>query len=314
MKEQIKKDIIDTLSYFDVFNYSPTLHEICLFLHNSSSSKKLVKECIDEVQIIDKNHGYYSFSNRKNLSIKRRIVKKENIIKIGLALNYAKLLKFIPGVKLIALTGSVSMKNALEDDDIDIFIITRKNMLWTTRLMLIFLTKLFGIKREYKKRKNKNKLCLNMFLDETNLEINEKNIYTAHEIVQIKVLYDEKNMYEKFLNSNLWVFKYLPNLTYKKGVRKRDKRWFDSLLFSEKILSFVNLLAFVFQYIYMIRKITKEQISLTKAFFYPHKSSSFIKQEYEKRKNIYIQLDLLARGLGKLKIDQNLGKKIEVTN
>lgn len=294
MQEQIKLIIIDTLSYFDVFNYPLTLDQIYLFLHYNLTSRKLINECIEEIPIVEKKYGYYFFSGRQSCAVKRKISESENKRKTLLAANYSRFLGMVPGVKLVALTGSVAMLNASADDDIDMFIITRKNMLWTTRLLVTFITKILGIKRDYKSRKNKDKLCLNMFLDEKEMELSEKNLYTAHEIVQMKILYDEHKVFESFMNKNLWIMEFFPKLFVAKRTSRRIKKWFEFMFFSENLLRVVNFSAFIIQYIYMRKKITNEKISLGRAFFHPNNIGKFILSEYKKRSEVYRKLELTA--------------------
>lgn len=294
MKEQIKLIIIDTLSYFDVFNYPVTLDQIYLFLHYNQIQKKLIKECLEEMSTIENKNGFYFFSGKQEIALKRKLRKNDNCKKVLTAARYSNLLRMIPGVKMVALTGSVAMLNASADDDIDMFIITRKNMLWTTRLMATFITKILGIKREYKSRKNKDKLCLNMFLDERDMELSEKNLYTAHEIVQMKILYDDHKVFESFINKNLWIMDFFPKVFVKKRTGRRSKKWFEFMFFSENLLRAVNFSAFIIQYIYMRKKITNEKISLNRAFFHPNNNGKFILSEYKKRSEVYTELELTA--------------------
>lgn len=295
MKEQIKQNIIDTLSYFDLFNYPVTLEQIHLFLHYNSTSKRAILECLNDLPVIEKKYGFYFFSGREKIAIKRRLCEKENKRKILIAANYCSLLGLVPGVKMIAVTGSVAMENASKNDDIDLFIVTRKNMLWVTRLMVILLTRMLGVKRNYKEKANKDKLCLNMFLDESNIKFSKKNLYTAHEILQMKVYYDGYRVLETLINKNLWIRDYFPNLIVKRKSGRVKKKWFEFIFFSEKLLKVLNLFAFIMQYIYMRQKITKEKISLSVAFFHPNSSDKFILNEHKKRSRKYLNLSLSSR-------------------
>ena len=93
-------------------------------------------------------------------------------------------------------------KNNLKNSDIDLLIITRKNMLWTTRALVYGVLKVMGYQlRKPEQKSEKDKLCLNMWLDETSLvwDRKDRNIYTGHEIAQIVPLINKKNIYEKFL-------------------------------------------------------------------------------------------------------------------
>lgn len=306
----IDESIIDTLSYFDIFNYPLTLKEVQLFLHDTSPSQKSLDEIIKKIPVIEKKGTYFYLKGRKNTAYRRKILKRINKEKLNLGVRYANLLGIIPGVMLVALTGSVSMENASENDDIDIFIITKKNMLWICRFLAVFMTKIFGIKREYKSKISKNKLCLNMFLDESAMEMSEKNLYTAHEIVQMKVCYNKSNTYKKLYDKNPWIKKYFPNL-YVKNSEEYKKRGFMKLNDSLKIL---NSLFFLIQYLYMAKKITNEEISLTKAFFHTNNLSKFIVEEHKKRSKHFNDLNSKLVSKEKFEAKSIFGKKGGIIN
>ncbi len=290
MNDDIRLKIIDTLSYFDVFNYPLTLEQLQYFLHYEIADKKVIKKFLKQIPIIECKFGYYFFSGKKRNALKRKIQEKDNIRKVSLAVRYIHFIGMIPGVKFVAMTGSVAMENASRADDIDLFIITRKNMLWTTRFMVVLLAKIFGKKREYKEKKIKDRLCFNMFLDEREMDFFDRNLYTAHEIVQMKVYFDEYRVFNDFTNENLWIQEYFPGLKVSKKSTRRKKRWFDFMFFSERLLRFVNFSAFLIQYLYMSRKITKEKVSLRKAFFHPNDNSYSILSEHRRRSRRYMEM------------------------
>jgi len=125
------------------------------------------------------------------------------------SLSQPLLFKLIPWVKLVALTGARAMNNAVPDDDIDLMIITAKNRLWLTRLILTIL--LFPWLR--RGRKISRRLCLNLWLDETALAIKPQNLFTAHEICQARPLFERDKLYQRFISANLWVKTCLANWT-----------------------------------------------------------------------------------------------------
>ena len=114
------------------------------------------------------------------------------------------------------------MFNAREEDDIDLFIITARNRLFTGRFIALLVAELFGLRRKshYPDHigvphhdKETNKACLNLFFDERNLTVPnfKKTEYVAHEILQMKPLIDKDNIYLRFIQANKWVFKFFPN-------------------------------------------------------------------------------------------------------
>ena len=96
-----------------------------------------------------------------------------------------------------------------------------------------------------------------MFLDLNHLEIKNKNLFTAHEVVQAKCLYEKNKISGKWLNANAWVKEYLP-------------------------LPF-ELVAFVIQYFYQKPKQTNEKLGWGYAFFHPRDLSEDIVKKFDQR-------------------------------
>jgi len=148
-------------------------------------------------------------SKVRSFEIRKRISKKK-IKKID---RYVNLLSIFPQIKLIGLSGSVAMLNADEDHDIDLFIITDKNRLWTGRLISLLLVSILGLRRKRNRFKAKDKVCLNLFFDEARLDMPKykRTEYVAHEILQMRPLVNKNNVYGAFLEQNKWVYKIFPN-------------------------------------------------------------------------------------------------------
>ncbi|OIN88915.1 hypothetical protein COW80_03425 [Candidatus Beckwithbacteria bacterium CG22_combo_CG10-13_8_21_14_all_01_47_9] len=183
-----------TIAYADIFDYPLTASEVNLWLIKGDSLAPVKK-------------GYYYLPGREGLIALRRHRERFSQLKWPMAYRTAKILSFIPSVKLVAVTGALAMNNADKNDDIDLMIITAKNRLWLTRLLASIL--LFSHLRHG--QKIYNKLCLNLWLDETNLAIKQRNLYIAHEICQARSVLDRDGTYQKFIKANLWYKQFLPN-------------------------------------------------------------------------------------------------------
>lgn len=222
-------------------------------------------------KLISKRNGYYFLKGKPGVVYKRQLHKRISAKKILIAKKAAKIISLIPTVKMIAITGSLAMENSNLESDIDLMIITKSNLFWTTRVFVYLLISILGIKKrrpfDYDQ---KDKLCLNIWLDESHLSWGKKdrNIYTAHEIAQIVPLVNKDETYEKFLYENKWLVKYWPNAVSIKG--KKD------LVMSQEDSSFLSLFliplekfAFKLQYQYMKSRLTRETITKTRALFHP---------------------------------------------
>ena len=184
----------------------------------------------------------------------------------------------IPTVKMMAVTGALAMKNATAESDIDLMIITKANTLWLTRFFVYLLLRIKNYDiRKPKQKTQKNKLCLNIWIDETALEWEKKdrNIYTAHEIAQIMPLVNKDRTYKRFLQANKWILDYWPKaisdttiLRYNDIAKKKVRKHIISQ-YPNIIVSIIEKLAFKMQYLYMKPKITREVVTPHKALFHP---------------------------------------------
>ena len=172
---------------------------------------------------------------------------------------FLALLKFFPTIRFIGLTGSLAILNSTPEDDIDFLIITSPHTLWLTRLLL-FPFLLFFNHRRPQKAHRPNALCL---------------LYTAHELLQMKPLFNRGQTYSKFLFSNSWASHYLANAyhhqTSSSPLSKNILNTFSSTLFI--FLGFLlyplNLFSYFLQRLYMSSKITTETITLSQVYFHP---------------------------------------------
>ena len=86
------------------------------------------------------------------------------------------------------------MDNADKQDDIDFFIITAKGTMWTTRLCSAFLLSAAGLRRTPNQKQVANKICLNMFMQEGDLSLpaSERDLFSAHEVLQMVPLWERE--------------------------------------------------------------------------------------------------------------------------
>jgi len=204
-----------TLAYADIFDYPLKASEIRRYLISDKKIdfKNFQKELSQSSKLADKQGDYFFLKGRKKIVAIRKQRENQGQKKLIIARRTTNWLKMIPTIKMIGVTGALAMNNAREDDDIDILIVTSKNRLWLTRFLVVLLTELVARRRHPNDKETRDKICLNMFLDEKCLGVPEKerDLFTAHEVCQLVPIYDRNGTYKKFLEKNLWVKKYLPN-------------------------------------------------------------------------------------------------------
>lgn len=249
-----------SISYHDIFDYPLNAKEIIIW----SVGEKGLSLFKNPKEVASKD-GLYFLIGRENLLYKRALRERISGRKVEIAKKSAAILSWLPNIKGVFITGALAMNNAQEEGDVDLMIITKKNRLWTTRLLTYLTLKLMNFNvRNPNGGCQKDKLCLNIWLEESALSWNknDRNIYSAHEIAQIIPLIDKENSYQRFLQKNMWILDYWPNAVHIGPIAKSGPR-------IDKNPSIVEKLAFKLQYLYMKPKITREVVTLHKAIFHP---------------------------------------------
>lgn len=232
--KSLSRSILRTLVYADVFSYPLTAEEIYRFLivketqNARRDTRYEIRNTQDDVEkeLVKKSYhlspvtyhdGFYFLKGRGKIVALRKKREQWSQEKLQIAQRIARWLKFIPWVKMVAVTGALAMKNSDLEDDIDLLIATTRNRLWLTRPLTVLLVELMARRRRPGDlpagRQVKDKICLNMFLDEAHLRIpkKEQNLFTAHEVYQLKLLWERGGIYQKFLRANQWATNFLPN-------------------------------------------------------------------------------------------------------
>lgn len=197
--------VLRTIIYYDIFNYPLTESDI---LNNCGLSSTSFKPCSNALKyLVDKNiifnlGGFYSLSNNQK-AIDRRIRGNEEAkIWLKKSRRFSRLISWFPFVRGISLSGSLSKGFVDEDPDIDYFIITKPNRLWIARTFLIGFKKIFLL-NSYKY------FCLNYFVTQDNMEIEEKNLFTATEIATMIPVFGN-HVKKSFFESNQWIQEFFP--------------------------------------------------------------------------------------------------------
>lgn len=227
----MRKHLTEVLKYFAFFSYAPSLREIHTFFPIKITQKNLRMLLIDECKqgrlMQLSKAGVFQLSKqvrtRRSTLSARLIFPKYTLPQYSMSREskvesqkskvtdrriqiYLNILKIFPLVQFVGITGSSAVKGLRNNDDIDLFIITKGGYIWTTRFIVVLLAKLLKIH-------GGSGVCLNLFFDESNLTITKikQNSYIAHEILQMKPIIDKKNIYSAFIAANEWVFKIFPN-------------------------------------------------------------------------------------------------------
>ncbi len=210
-------DTLKTILYFSIFNYPLKLEEICNF--SSTKDCAAIQKDLDELvaqKVIVKADGYYLIdANLANIE-KRKKGNQMAAQALVKAQEKARLISKFPFVEAVGVSGSLSKGYYDSKSDIDFFVITRPNKLWICRTFLMLYKKIFLLNsRKY--------FCINYFMSSGNLEVEEKNRFTATEIKTL-IPFQGKAAFTEFYKKNDWVSgvfgQFNPNLDTTEEIRK----------------------------------------------------------------------------------------------
>jgi hypothetical protein len=194
-------ETLKTILYFSIFRYPLRIEEIHSYTNYETiaDTEKELERLIAE-KILIKVDVFYVYGSDLDSVIKRL---RGNIY-AGRALKIAqKKAKFIakfPFVKAIGVSGSLSKGYYDNESDIDFFVITNSNKLWLCRTILMLYKKIFLFNsRKY--------FCINYFVSTNQMEIEEKNRFTATEMKTL-IPMQGKEVFEDFYQKNQWVYDY----------------------------------------------------------------------------------------------------------
>lgn len=193
------KELLKTLLYFDVFNYPLKFSEIYSNIPITQSQEAVQQEidALVEEGYVKKTGEFYLLNSASDDIIERRLNGNAFAQKMfPKAYSNSKKIARFPFMSGICISGGLS-KNYYDDrSDIDFFVITKPNRLWICRTLFILYYKTLSIE----KRKH---LCLNYFISEADLTIEDTNTFVATELAYL-IPTVNYSVYQSILTKNNW--------------------------------------------------------------------------------------------------------------
>jgi len=217
-KKELEKAVLFTIVYYNVSGFPPTTFEVWKHLINFRQNLKEPCDFFDIVRILDAElkKGFFvcqdSFWCLKGFEyIIRQRIKKQKIAikKIKKAKNWIRLAALVPFVRGVFINGTLAMKRANDQSDWDVLTVMKKNRIWLGRLFISAFFQSFFKRRHHDKIKDR--FCLNHFLTEDGLIMEENNAYLANELAFTMPIYG-KEVFNKFIQLNEHqLLRYKPN-------------------------------------------------------------------------------------------------------
>jgi len=226
----IEKSILETIIYFDIFDYPLRVNEIQKWLWKNKAEINETTSALNESQFLmeklSSKDGFFFFPPKADPPLAEK--GREGLIETRLKKyrfaeeKYKKAKRIIwilskfPFVYGVAVCNDLGYSNSAKNGDIDLFIITKKNRVWTVRFLIVSFLKIFRLRPG---ETHLNAICPSFFVDEDHLNLRnfsainppEDDIHFAYWINQMTPVFGTEPLWERFYKENDWTADSLPN-------------------------------------------------------------------------------------------------------
>jgi glycosyltransferase involved in cell wall biosynthesis len=196
--------VVDTIAYGAVFEYPMTLTEIHRSLLGVTLSRKEVSRLLHYHPLVRESveaEPPYHFLKGRRCSIEARHEAARRTRELLAREAHAiDLVRRTPFVRMVAFSGATAHENS-RDGDVDLFVVTAADRTWAVAFLLFVAMKILGRRRT---------ICLNYFLSEERLALEERDAFTASQIVSLKPIVGSGVFY-RLVRANEWGASFFPN-------------------------------------------------------------------------------------------------------
>lgn len=207
--DSLERAILYAVVYADIYRYPLTLDEITRYLVGVEATVDEVGTALQTLNYDDGplvcRDGYVMLRDAKDLVGLRR--RRERIARQmwPRALSYGQAIARLPFVRMVAVTGALTMGNVESGDDIDYFIVTEPGRVWLSRFFVVQWVVRLAERQGVE-------VCPNYLISSDALVMEERDLFHAHELVQMVPIHG-MDTYRAFRAANEWALRFLPNAT-----------------------------------------------------------------------------------------------------
>lgn len=237
----MREAVIKALLYSDIFNYPLTAKEIFDRLEIPCDDIGAVERTLQDLivtNLVFRFGDFYTLQDNVALAIRRSAGNKMAKDIMPRAVRRSRLIYSFPFVRGVMISGSLSKDFLDKNGDIDFFIVTAPGKVWLTRGLLALFQRIVLL--------NSHKyFCVNYYVDHDHLTLDERNIFTATELITLKPICGNEH-YEALVRDNEWVKGYYPQFNPSVPASKRSFAWWPKRFFENVLDPFsATLDAFV---------------------------------------------------------------------
>jgi len=158
---------------------------------------------------IARKRGFYFLKKNSRGYANRINESKTGIKKWRIAKRMARLISFLPHVRMVAVTGSLAYNTTNKDSDIDVLIASERGHMWTTRAFVSMLMHILGKRRHGKFIRDR--ICLNHYISDKNLTLRPHHLFSAYICSSFVPVWDKGKASKNLMEENaLWTKSYFP--------------------------------------------------------------------------------------------------------
>lgn len=213
LPQTVERAILHAVAYADVFDYALTAVQIHRYLVGVSAPLAVVHTALRDGRFPHRA-DYFTLPGREAIVETRRHRAAVSARMWPSAMRYGRSIANLPFVRMVAVTGALTMDNAEPETDVDYLIVTEPGRLWLCRAMVIA----WVVKPA---ARDGIEICPNYLLSERALVVTEQNLFTAHEMTQMVPLTGWR-VYHRMRQLNDWTLRFLPNAGLRAPTRDLD--------------------------------------------------------------------------------------------
>ena len=239
---EMAQSFIRKLLYFDIFSHpllAEEIFEYCDYQNVDFNKGLKILEKLKTENLIKSDSGFYFFGDDVSKIVRRLEANQLADQRMNDARKYVSIAANFPFVRAVFISGTLSKHVMKPDSDIDFFIVTEPGKLWVCRAFLTLYKKLIL-------GNSHRNFCLNYFIDSNNLEIPDKNLFTATEIAFLLPSYNY-SAYELFMTRNSWIRAEFPNLKLRQketDIQPHSSKKVFEFLLNNRFGNFIEKLSF----------------------------------------------------------------------
>jgi hypothetical protein len=200
-----ERAIARSVLYASLFDYPLTLAQLRQSLIESTMTPSEILSAVTRSPalqaVVEHRDGFFLPAGHEELVRERRRREARSRAFLESHRVLLALICALPYVRMVALSGSVAHLNLEGSGDLDLFIVTRGRRVWSVTVAVILLAKLLGRRRT---------LCANYVLSDTQLQMDQQDLFTASQIIHLKPLVGSE-VYDRLVTLNPFVARVYPN-------------------------------------------------------------------------------------------------------